>query len=258
MRTWLHFQLVAIVGICDTRYLETETPLLSPDQSWYWTHLHLFAQCRMQQQEAARSAQEARLAAEWDHLKNRALTSMMNNTLQRKKEGGLELLVRQAWMDTSLKDMTKQQRQQLKEFDRKVQEYHDGLESIRRISEGERKGLEEEILVAISAFHKELRQLHFERMDSDMALAVLHQQQLSLAGTMFKVSSGHVLCWFQTCRVSTAHLSEPLLLLLRTGQAEDCITNKFLSVWLAIFNGSRGIGFSGGQHGFISRASILV
>ena len=83
--------------------------------------------------EAEAAAHAAALeAAGKDSAATRALQMMMHGTLER-KEDKKAALVREEWMDMPQKDMTKEQRAALKEFEKKVEELEEEMENHRRV-----------------------------------------------------------------------------------------------------------------------------
>ena len=152
--------------------------------------------CRVRQQAAAERDEAARRAANNDNSRQRALDNMMQGTLERKKDTLHTLVEREPWMSIPLKDMTAAQRQQLHDFERKVADLHEAREAAKRGLEAERKGAEEVMMAAVATFNVALQQLHDERMRTDMALAVVQQQQFALAATLHqaRIRVSHASC----------------------------------------------------------------
>ena len=143
-----------------------------------------FTDCSKQLEEEAAQAEAARAAAERDSFKNRALKDMMNNTLERKAVNPLDELTREPWMDLPPNQLNAEQKKSLREFERLVQECKDQAEKERRIAEGERKSLEDEILVIIRTFNVQLSELHNVRLETVVQTCCWEQQALSLASAL--------------------------------------------------------------------------
>jgi hypothetical protein len=131
----------------------------------------------------------ARAEAERDNAKQRALVSMMNNTLEKKREDPLAHLTREPWMDLPLKQLTKAQREALREFETAVQENIEAARESRRVMEAERKLLEDEVMVAVREFNAELAGLHQARVGAEMRMALVAQIRASLCTAIEDVST---------------------------------------------------------------------
>jgi hypothetical protein len=92
-----------------------------PHGTLFQSFTHISGLCRQRVAAEESAAEAARLAAEHDSMKNRALANMMDGTLRRKKADPLAGLVKEPWMSLPLKEMTPQQLKQLREFEKKVQ-----------------------------------------------------------------------------------------------------------------------------------------
>ena len=88
---------------------------------------------RLEAEAAAHSA--ALEAAGKDSAATRALQMMMHGTLERKEENKVTL-VREPWMDIPLKEMTKEQRAALKDFEKRVEELEEETQNHRRVGDG--------------------------------------------------------------------------------------------------------------------------
>jgi predicted nucleic acid-binding Zn-ribbon protein len=128
-----------------------------------------------------------RRAAESDTSRARALKAMMNNTPERRKPDAFEHLVREPWMDMPLKSMTKSQREALREFNKKVAEVEESLKKAVRIAEGERKGLEEEVIAHINNFNAQLLHLYKECISHKMQIASAERARLALISSVIGV-----------------------------------------------------------------------
>lgn len=158
------------------------------------TGLHMSRMCRAKRAQEERRAEAAREAGERDGAKGRALAAMMDGTLARKKATTADVLPREPWMSVPVRDMTAAQRQQMKEFERKVAELQAAEEAARRAAEGERKAAEEEVCAAIATFNSTVSALQMERVCADAAVAVAEQQRFSVAGALLQVRTAVYMC----------------------------------------------------------------
>ncbi|GAX79865.1 hypothetical protein CEUSTIGMA_g7305.t1 [Chlamydomonas eustigma] len=138
---------------------------------------------RARREEILRTEEAERRRAEADDSIQRALKEMMYGTLEntKKEPTPLENMKRQPWMDMPKNLMTKEQRLELVEFEKKLAELAEEQATHNRHLEAERKLLEIEVADLVIEFNAKLAALHDARVKLDMECHALELQALSLA-----------------------------------------------------------------------------
>jgi hypothetical protein len=85
-----------------------------------------------------------------------------------------------------------------------LQEIEEQALQAQRAAEGERKKLEDEVLVIIRDFNAQLQQLHCAKLRAQMALTIVEQQQLALAKALAESEDDDI------CAAASAATHEPL------------------------------------------------
>lgn len=137
----------------------------------------------------AAAAEAARVNAESDDAKNRALRDMMyaNPAPSKAKMGAKEgkgALMQEPWMSLPVAQMSKDQRQRLADFERKVAEAAEEAEKQRRLLEAERRTLELELAEAAIGVNARLVRLIDAKIKIDIEVVHLERQAVEAAAAL--------------------------------------------------------------------------
>jgi len=135
-------------------------------------------------EEKLRQDEEARRRAGADDSASRALKDMMGGTLDRKKAGDLEDLVREPWMSLPPDQLSEEQQKKLKEFEAKVAAYEEEQEKARKAFELEYRQLKTQIEGICSDFDVRLQELFFDRIKAEIQVHVRDLMIIRLAASL--------------------------------------------------------------------------